>query len=80
VQLPNFIDAVRAISGVDAWPLPNVWLGVSAENQQWADIRIPALLDTQAAVRFCRLSRYSAPLISITVRDIRPSRPILIRP
>ena len=34
------------------WPLPNVWLGVSAENQQWADIRIPALLDTPAAVRF----------------------------
>ncbi|MFD0852910.1 DUF5131 family protein, partial [Actinomadura adrarensis] len=23
------------------WPLPNVWLGVSAEDQKWADIRIP---------------------------------------
>lgn len=34
------------------WPLPNVWLGVSVETQQWADIRIPALLDTPAAVRF----------------------------
>ncbi|GAC70814.1 DUF5131 family protein [Gordonia soli] len=34
------------------WPLLNVWLGVSTENQQWADIRIPALLDTPAAVRF----------------------------
>jgi len=33
-------------------PLSNVWLGVSAENQRWADIRIPALLDTPAAVRF----------------------------
>lgn len=33
-------------------PLENVWLGVSVENQQWADIRIPALLDTPAAVRF----------------------------
>lgn len=32
--------------------LPNVWLGVSTENQQWADIRIPALLDTPAAIRF----------------------------
>lgn len=32
--------------------LPNVWLGVSAENQQWADIRIPALIDTPAAVRW----------------------------
>lgn len=34
------------------WPLPNVWVGISAENQQWADIRIPALLDTPAAVRW----------------------------
>ncbi len=34
------------------WPLPNVWLGVSAEDQQRADERIPVLLDTPAAVRF----------------------------
>ena len=29
-----------------------MWLGVSVEDQKWADIRIPALLDTPAAVRF----------------------------
>ena len=34
------------------WPIPNVWLGVSVEDQKWADIRIPALLGTPAAVRF----------------------------
>lgn len=34
------------------WPLPNVWLGVSVEDQKRADLRIPALLDTAAAVRF----------------------------
>lgn len=34
------------------WPLPNVWLGVSVEDQTWADIRIPALLATPAAVRW----------------------------
>lgn len=34
------------------WPLPNLWLGVSVENQKWADIRIPALIDTPATVRF----------------------------
>lgn len=34
------------------WPLPNLWVGVSVEDQQWADIRIPALLDTPAAVRW----------------------------
>jgi protein gp37 len=34
------------------WPLPNVWLGVSVEDQRRADERIPLLLDTPAAVRF----------------------------
>ena len=47
----------RDLALVDAptpltWPLPNVWLGVSVEDQKWADIRIPALLDTPAAVRW----------------------------
>ena len=32
--------------------LPNLWLGVTAENQARADERIPILLDTPAAVRF----------------------------
>ncbi|MEU3550652.1 DUF5131 family protein [Streptomyces longwoodensis] len=35
-----------------AKPLPNVWLGVSVEDQKRADLRIPALLHTPAAVRF----------------------------
>lgn len=41
-------------SGLDfvQWPLPNVWLGVSAERQIEADQRIPLLLETPAAVRF----------------------------
>lgn len=34
------------------WPLPNVWLGVSVEDQETADERIPVLLQTPAAVRF----------------------------
>lgn len=34
------------------WPLPNVWLGVSMEDQQTADMRIPLLLETPSAVRF----------------------------
>lgn len=36
----------------DFIPLPNVWLGVSVENQEAADQRIPDLLQTPAAVRF----------------------------
>jgi protein gp37 len=34
------------------WPLPQVWVGVSVENQEQADKRIPLLLETPAAVRF----------------------------
>ena len=34
------------------WPLPNVHLGVSVEDQATADARIPHLLRTPAAVRF----------------------------
>jgi protein gp37 len=34
------------------WPLSNVWLGVSVEDQKTADERIPLLLQTPAAVRF----------------------------
>lgn len=34
------------------WPLPNVWLGVSCEDQKTADERIPLLLETPAAVRW----------------------------
>jgi protein gp37 len=33
-------------------PLPNVWLGVSVEDQAAAYERIPLLLDTPAAIRF----------------------------
>lgn len=38
--------------GSKTWPLPNVWMGVSVENQEQADKRIPHLLRTPSAVRF----------------------------
>jgi len=34
------------------WPLPNVWIGVSVENQDLADERVLLLLETPAAVRW----------------------------
>jgi protein gp37 len=45
-----------------AWPLPNVWLGVSAEDQKRADERIPVLLDTPAAIRFVSLEPLLGPI------------------
>jgi len=47
---------------VPTWPLPNVWLGVSVENQRMADERIPVLLDTPAAVRFLSCEPLLGPL------------------
>lgn len=40
------------LAGKTAWPLPNVWIGVSVENQKAADERLPLLLQTPAAVRW----------------------------
>ncbi|WP_025915822.1 DUF5131 family protein [Herminiimonas sp. CN] len=36
----------------ETWPLPNVWIGVSVEDQYAANERIPMLLETPAAVRW----------------------------
>jgi protein gp37 len=40
------------MGNANRWPLPNVWVGTSVENQHFADLRIPELLRTPAAVRF----------------------------
>lgn len=48
-------DATEWPTGADIdpeRPLDNVWLGVSVEDQKWADIRIRVLLETPTAVRF----------------------------
>jgi protein gp37 len=43
-------------------PLPNVWLGVSTEDQARADERIPDLLATPAAVRFVSAEPLLSPI------------------
>ena len=51
----QFREALRCELGrpdLAEWPLPNVWMGVSVENQKCADLRVPALLETPAVVRF----------------------------
>ncbi|GAA4522441.1 phage Gp37/Gp68 family protein [Actinoallomurus oryzae] len=64
---PRLREMERDLDLLDAptplhWPLPNVWLGVSVENQHWADLRIPALLQTPAAVRFISAEPLLGPL------------------
>lgn len=44
------------------WPLSNVWIGVSVEDQQRADERIPHLLRVPAAVRFLSMEPLLGPV------------------
>jgi protein gp37 len=57
------------------WPLPNVHLGVSCEDQQRADERIPDLLATPAAVRFVSAEPLLGP-IDFTRLHPEPPRPL----
>jgi len=65
---PRFQAEVHAIAeAIDLqhsfqWPIPNLWLGVSVEDQHWANIRIPALLHTPAAVRFLSMEPLLGPV------------------
>lgn len=44
------------------WPLPNVWLGVSVEDQATADERIPPLIETPSAVRWLSMEPLLGPV------------------
>lgn len=47
----------------EQWPIPNVWLGVSCEDQAAADERIPLLLECPAAVRFVSAEPLLGPIV-----------------
>lgn len=55
--------AVRASLTMLKWPLPNVWMGVSAEDQPRADERIPQLLLLPAAVRWVSYEPALGPVV-----------------
>lgn len=71
-------DTALDVTMTGPWPLPNVWLGVSAERQQEADERIPDLLATPAAVRFVSAEPLlgEIDLADITWPKDRPSFPV----
>lgn len=50
------------LGNVRGWPLPNLDLGVTAENQEMADKRIPILLDVPAAIRFVSIEPMLGPV------------------
>jgi protein gp37 len=51
-------------------PLENVWLGVSVENQRFADERIPLLLETPAAVRFISAEPLLGPIRTLATSSL----------
>lgn len=59
---PRAVGAPQLGEAGMAWPVPNVWLGVSVENQTWAQTRIHALLTTTAAVRWLSLEPLLGPV------------------
>lgn len=65
-ELPTIAEAASARSArqeipeLGEWPLANVWAGVSVESQKWANVRVPVLQRTPAAVRFLSME----PLLS----------------
>lgn len=48
----RMLREMRRIIGNLGFTPGNIWLGTSVENQEWAAKRIPALLETPAAIRF----------------------------
>jgi len=59
---PSRTSAVGVGYSPTTWPLSNVWLGVSVEDQQRADERIPLLLEPPAAIRFVSAEPLLAPI------------------
>jgi len=70
--LRHSLDALRGSFGLrprrpseadrSSWPVKNVWLGVSVENQETANERIPLLLQSPAAVRWLSMEPLLGPV------------------
>lgn len=52
LQRATNIPGIIANTWLAGTPPPNVWIGTTVENQEWADKRIPHLLEIPARVRF----------------------------
>lgn len=63
---------------IKCWPLPNVWLGVSVEDQATAEARIPLLLQTPAAIRFVSYEPALGPVDWFTFCEQVQKRAILL--
>lgn len=71
-RMAEFIALLQKDKGPDSrrWPMPFVWLGVTAENQQLFDGRWPIMQEIPAAVRFVSIE----PMLSKIDLRIVPCR------
>lgn len=65
----DFVHGIVVEGEPMPWPLPNVWLGTSIENDRWVS-RADALRETPAAVRFLSLEPLLGPLPSLDLTGI----------
>ena len=61
--------------GFMPWPLPNVWLGTSVENQAAADERIPLLVQCPAKVHFISAEPLLGPIDLLYPVSVFPDGP-----
>ena len=69
VKLP--LHAIKGTLKSHPWPLPNVRIGVSCEDQPTADLRIPLLLQIPAALRFVSYEPALGPVNFCAVPDAK---------
>ena len=62
-------SSIAVMMETGAWPLPNVWLGTSIENNRWVT-RADALRSTPAAVRFLSCEPLLGPLDELDLTGI----------
>jgi len=61
-RMLSILETARICFDFDE-PLPNVWLGVSVEDQKTADERIPLLMKTPGAVRWLSVEPLLGPIV-----------------
>jgi protein gp37 len=69
LKAAHSIPGQEGISGGWSYPVPNVWLGTSCENQATADERIPHLLKCPAAIRFISAEPLLGPVRLLGAND-----------
>ena len=67
-NMKDFFEWYYTKAGRTTETIKNLWLGITAENQEMADLRIPILLQIPAAVRFVSVEPMLSPVRLILAR------------